>query len=112
MRQLSARALAPLLAPDELAGAIAELAGRVASAVLAARAEGAEGVEGHSMAGQAAAGAGQGNAAPAKPPANAVHGWLAQLRALLENAAASDDVAMDELAPGLAEVAIQLRWVQ
>lgn len=87
VRQLAARALAPLLAPAELAPAISELAALVAAAICG-RSGGAGGA--------------------ALPPANAVHGWLLQLKLLLEGALESEDVTPQELAPGLAAVAAQL----
>ncbi len=105
VRQLAAKALAPLLAPAEVPGAIVDLAAAVADAIA-----GGTSTQGASQQ-QHSSGGGRLAAEGTRPPANAVHGWLLQLGQLLEGAIGSDDVAAAELAPGLAEVAAHLRWV-
>lgn len=97
VRQLAARALPPLLAPEELAGALADLAASVAQALCPPPRGQQQQKEGDSDSGGG------------RPPLNAVHGWLLQLRLLLEGAAAGADVALRELAPALEAAAAQLR---
>lgn len=92
VRQLAARALPPLLGRQELPAALAELAGAVAGTLC-----------------PPAAGSEEGDGRGRHPPLNAAHGWLLQLRLLLEGASSgSAGVPAEELGPGLAEAATQL----
>ncbi|GAB4815827.1 hypothetical protein N2152v2_002873 [Parachlorella kessleri] len=113
VRQLAARALAPLLSPAELPGTLADLAEDVAGAICGGSAsQDDRSAHGEGSAYDGSAGSSGRQAAVqgvGRPPANAVHGWLLQLRVLLEGAAARKDVPAAELASGVAQVARHLR---